>query len=300
MSSITIIPTTTSSSSNYHPNINILPMHPSYLLPNFPHQQNPPSYPHLVQPIPKKTSLYGARHRKYNNFNKFQTGTTTTFSGYTNMTGNRQINLRPIPAPHCYLPPPSSSYHHNNNNSHYNRYHHQQQNNNYIQNLPSLLDTNPFHFPSHHNTRKYNHAQQYNPNNYQYHHSRALSRSRFHILSQLPSKSSSRSRSQHYQPPPIKARRNHQHYHNNNNIHRSPSPSYNNNYENYNNNHSFEDLILSDSMCSRVRTYAIRKLNVVDVELSYESGCDIIKMINWLQTPDAQRMIHATSLSTLQ
>ncbi|CAF3398104.1 unnamed protein product, partial [Rotaria sp. Silwood2] len=44
-------------------------------------------------------------------------------------------------------------------------------------------------------------------------------------------------------------------------------------------------------MCSRVRTYAIRKLNVVDVELSYESGCDIIKMINWLQTPDAQRTV---------
>ncbi|CAF5123063.1 unnamed protein product, partial [Rotaria sp. Silwood1] len=88
----------------------------------------------------------------------------------------------------------------------------------------------------------------------------------------------------------IKARPNHQHYHNNNNIHRSPSPSYNNNYENYNNNHSFEGLISSDSMCSRVRTYAIRKLNVVDVELSYESSCDIIKMINWLQTSDAQRM----------
>ncbi|CAF2997955.1 unnamed protein product, partial [Rotaria sp. Silwood2] len=280
MSSITIIPTTTISSSNYHPIINIPPMHPSYLLPNFPHQQNPPSYHHLVQQIPKKTSLYGAGQRKYNNFNKFQTGTTTTFSGYTNMTGNRQINLPPILAPHCHLPPSSSSYHH------------QQQNNNYIQNLPSLLDTNPFHFPSHHNTRKYHHAQQYNPNNYQYHHSRALSRSRFHILSQLPSKSRSCSRSQRYQPPPpppIKPHRNHQHYHNNNNFHRSPSPSYNNNYKNCNNNHSFKGLILSDSMCSRVRTYAIRKLNVVDVELSYESGCDIIKMINWLQTPDAQR-----------
>ncbi|CAF4674239.1 unnamed protein product [Rotaria sp. Silwood2] len=146
MSSITIIPTTTISSSNYHPIINIPPMHPSYLLPNFPHQQNPPSYHHLVQQIPKKTSLYGAGQRKYNNFNKFQTGTTTTFSGYTNMTGNRQINLPPILAPHCHLPPSSSSYHH------------QQQNNNYIQNLPSLLDTNPFHFPSHHNTREENHS----------------------------------------------------------------------------------------------------------------------------------------------
>ncbi|CAF3817528.1 unnamed protein product [Rotaria sordida] len=232
MASITIISTTTSSSSNYHPNINIPPIRPLYLLPNSPHQQNPPSYHHLIRQIPKKTSLYGAGQRKYNNFKKFQPGTTTTFSGYTNMTGNRQINL------------PPSSYHHNNNkshyNSHYNRYHHQQ-NNNYIRNLPSLLDTNSFHFPSHHNTRKYNHAQQYNPNNYQYHHSRTLSRSRYHILSQLPSKSRSRSRSQHYQPSSsIKSRRNHQHYHNNNNFHRSPSPSYNNNYKTYNNNHSFK------------------------------------------------------------
>ncbi|CAF4036965.1 unnamed protein product, partial [Rotaria sp. Silwood1] len=35
-------------------------------------------------------------------------------------------------------------------------------------NLPSLLDINPFHLPSEHNTRSFHHAQQYHPN--QQHH----------------------------------------------------------------------------------------------------------------------------------
>ncbi|CAF5112552.1 unnamed protein product, partial [Rotaria sp. Silwood1] len=41
-------------------------------------------------------------------------------------------------------------------------------------------------------------------------------------------------------------------------------------------------------MCSRLRTYAIRKLPQYDVELCYESGCDIITMIQWLRTPEGQ------------
>ena len=38
-------------------------------------------------------------------------------------------------------------------------------------------------------------------------------------------------------------------------------------------------------MCSRVRTYAIKKYNLINVELSYESGCDIYKIMHWLNTP---------------
>ncbi len=41
-------------------------------------------------------------------------------------------------------------------------------------------------------------------------------------------------------------------------------------------------------MCSRLRTYAIRKLNVIDVELSWESGCDIYGMMNWLKTSEGR------------
>ncbi|CAF4524153.1 unnamed protein product, partial [Rotaria sp. Silwood2] len=41
-------------------------------------------------------------------------------------------------------------------------------------------------------------------------------------------------------------------------------------------------------MCSRLRTYAIKKLPLYDVELSYESGCDIFTMIQWLNTPEGR------------
>ncbi|CAF5199402.1 unnamed protein product, partial [Rotaria sp. Silwood1] len=41
-------------------------------------------------------------------------------------------------------------------------------------------------------------------------------------------------------------------------------------------------------MCSRLRTYAIKKLPLYDIELSYESGCDIYKMIQWLNTPEGR------------
>ncbi|CAF4082701.1 unnamed protein product, partial [Rotaria sp. Silwood1] len=51
---------------------------------------------------------------------------------------------------------------------------------------------------------------------------------------------------------------------------------------------TLKGIVLSDSMCSRLRTYAIRKLPQYDVELCYESGCDIITMIQWLRTPEGQ------------
>ncbi|CAF5199310.1 unnamed protein product, partial [Rotaria sp. Silwood1] len=40
-----------------------------------------------------------------------------------------------------------------------------------------------------HNTRTFTTAQHYHPNHHQQHYPRSLSRSRFHVLSQLPSKS---------------------------------------------------------------------------------------------------------------
>ncbi|CAF5197028.1 unnamed protein product, partial [Rotaria sp. Silwood1] len=43
-------------------------------------------------------------------------------------------------------------------------------NNNFnnTQNLPSLLDLNPFHLPSRHNTRTFTTAQHYHPNHQQH------------------------------------------------------------------------------------------------------------------------------------
>ncbi|CAF2851769.1 unnamed protein product, partial [Rotaria sp. Silwood2] len=308
MSSITIIPRTYSSTTSSNlPNINIPPMRPAYLNPIPPPRSIPPTYQHMVQQVQRKPALYGAGQRKYNHFHKFQIGTTTTFNGYTNYNGTNNINLPPIPVPRRNLPPvPLYNNNNNNNNNYqqrnynYNRYNNYRRpnyyNNNNInnntKNLPSLLDINPFHLPSEHNTRSFHHAQQYHPN--QQHHlhlPRPTSRTRFHLLSQLPSQSRSRSRSP-FRPPPIKPRRIYQQNNNNNNINNNnyrrppvPLPNINNN-----NNNNLKGIILSDSMCSRVRTYALKN-NYVNVELSYESGCDIVKMINWLQTPEGQRTV---------
>ncbi|CAM4988392.1 unnamed protein product, partial [Rotaria socialis] len=162
-----------------------------------------------------------------------------------------------------------------------------------------------FHLPSRHNTRTFTTAQHYHPNHHQQHYPRSLSRSRFHVLSQLPSKSRSRSRSyQRPLPPPIKPRRiHHQQQQQQFNRHRYQQqqqrptiPPYNNTNNNINNNNNnyngikrtLQGIILSDSMCSRLRTYAIKKLPLYDIELSYESGCDIYKMIQWLNTPEGR------------
>lgn len=214
--------------------------------------------------LSSKPSLYGAGQRKYNNLNKFQTGTTTTFGGYTNMTGHRHHNLPPAPRPRLNPPP---SHHHNHH--HIPRHQHSSNNNN--NNIYN--NNNPYHAPPRHNTRSYYHAQLYHPNHHYFNRARSLSRSRFHALARLPSRSPSPSYHRH--APPIKPR---QHL------------PFNNNRRSYNvkSNDSVnarQGVILSDSMCSRVRTYAIRKFNLVNVELSYESGCDIYKMMHWLNTP---------------
>ena len=37
-------------------------------------------------------------------------------------------------------------------------------------------------------------------------------------------------------------------------------------------------------MLSRVRTYTIKGSHAIDIQLSYESGCDCVKLMNWLHT----------------
>ena len=162
--------------NNYHPNINIPAMRPAHLSSNPLIHPLPPNYHHIMPRAQQKPSLYGAGQRKYDNFHKFQTGTTTTFNGYTNITGQR--NLPPIPAPRRHIPS-FNAYHHqnnyNNNNNNNNIYHQNhynnrntyrnfhRYNNNNIQNLPSLLNIDPYHAPNRYNVRSFNHAQQYHP-----------------------------------------------------------------------------------------------------------------------------------------
>ncbi|CAF2802272.1 unnamed protein product [Rotaria sp. Silwood2] len=297
MSSITITPKpityATTTTSNL-PIINLPPMRPLYLQSKLPPQQQQPSYHHLKQQIQHKPMLYGSNTRKQNYLHKFQTGTTTTFNGYTNFLGTRTTNLPPTPLPRHNLPPPPppcTTYHHNHHYNHYNRlnnnryYQYRRYYNNNIkytntQNLPSLLELNPFHLPSSQHTRSFNNAQQFHPNHQQQHYPRSLSCTRFHLLSLLPSKSRFRSHSyQRPTPPPIKPRRIHQQQYNRPHYQqqhhrpqyqqqqhqRTPSPSFNinnnNNINNYNEiKHTLKGIILSDSMCSRLRIYAIKKL----------------------------------------
>ncbi|CAF1572616.1 unnamed protein product, partial [Rotaria sordida] len=88
-----------------------------------------------------------------NKTTKRKTGTTTTFNGYTNFSGTRTTNLPPPPPPRRNLPPPPpprtiyhhNPYHNNYNNRYYHHRHHYNNNFNNTQNLPSLLDLNPFH-----------------------------------------------------------------------------------------------------------------------------------------------------------
>ena len=285
-------------------NINIPPMRPAYLSSKPLIRPSPPTYQHLNQQIPRRPALYGAGQRKFNDYHRFQQGTTTTFNGYTNMTGHRNNNNNNFP-PNTY-PRHRQNYHYNNDNHNNHQYHHQHYNNNndnmHNNNLPSLADENSYYPPSRHNARSHYHAQLYNPNHQRY--SRSLSRSKYDALARLPSRSPSPYRRL---PPPIKPRRhypyndnkvndnvNHQqgrnHYYKPNdnvNVQRNDNV----NAKQNDNVNSFQGLILSDSMCSRVRTNVIKKYNLVDVELSYESGCDSIKMLNWLNTPEARRIV---------
>ncbi|CAF5225705.1 unnamed protein product, partial [Rotaria magnacalcarata] len=162
-------------------------MRPAYLNPNPVPRPIQPTYQQLNQQVQRKPALYGAGQRKYNPFHKFQTGTTTTFNGYTNITGARQAIIPPRPAPRRFIPQqqqPSYQYpqqqypqqnYNNYNNNHYN---------NNTNNLPALLNLNPSHLPPQQHTRSFQHAQQYNPNQQHQHYPRPMSRSRFHVLSQ--------------------------------------------------------------------------------------------------------------------
>ena len=150
-------------------NINIPPMRPAYLSSKPLIRPSPPTYQHLNQQIPRRPSLYGAGQRKFNDYHRFQQGTTTTFNGYTHMAGHRNNN-NSFP-PNTY-PRHRPYYHYNNNN-----------NNNMRHNLPTLFDQNPHYTPSRHSARSHYHAQLYHPD---HRYSRLLFRPKFDALFRLP------------------------------------------------------------------------------------------------------------------
>ncbi|CAF1120162.1 unnamed protein product [Rotaria sordida] len=113
---------------------------------------------------------------------------------------------------------------------------------------------------------------------------------RFQLLSRLPSRSPSPSLSSfnsrynnvNYNDKKFKIQKNDKNY-SDKNYKNYDDKNYND--KNYKINDIYNGLVLSDSMLSRVRTYAISKYKLINVKLSYESGCDCIKMLNWLRSP---------------
>ncbi|CAF1388147.1 unnamed protein product, partial [Rotaria sordida] len=128
---------------------------------NRPLPQTIPSYIHLRPHINKKPNLYNAGQRKNSHpYRKFQTGSTTTFSGYTNISNYNHNTI-------------TSTNNKNNNNSHYHQ-HQQKQYNNKNTHLKSsnskkipclmsvdLMSVDLFQQPPRKNRRKIEHAEQY-------------------------------------------------------------------------------------------------------------------------------------------
>ncbi|CAF3695900.1 unnamed protein product [Rotaria sp. Silwood1] len=183
---------------------------------NRPSSQTIPSYIHLRPHINnKKPNLYNAGQRKNAHpYRKFQTGSTTTFSGYTNITGFANN-----------IEHQKQTYNYNN----------QKKTNKLplnINHIPSLMSLNSFQQPSRRNCRTIKHAEQFKDKH-----------------------------------PPI-ADPIIECYRNDNNM--------------IKNKNKFNGLILSDSMCKYVRSKEV-SLNHVQVRISFESGCDCGRMLNYLE-----------------
>ena len=190
---------------------------------------------------------------------------------------------------------------HSRPHPHYHHHHHQQRPHPHYHPRPQQQQPQhpqPYYAPPRHNTRSYYHAQLHHPQ--QHHHvprssSPTYNNNRFQPLARLPSRSPSPAYQRQPTPPPVKPRRT-----------TLPTPPTlpttkptlstttkptNTSSNGNNNNNAFQGLIISDSMCSRVRTQAVKKFNLVDVELTYESGCDCNNMANWLNTPEGRRVV---------
>ncbi|CAF4916876.1 unnamed protein product, partial [Rotaria socialis] len=181
----------------------------------------------------RKPDLNGAAQRKtYNSYQKFQAGSTNTFSGYTNIsTYNRNNNMnkniftrRTSHENNNYTKSSNNNYQNNNNN---NRFY-----SNGI-NVPSLMTIDSFQLPSRRNCRTIQQAEQYK------------NRSSINQYSMRK-------------------------FDNNDKPFSTTTKAY-----------KFNGLILSDSMCRYVREEQVSS-NEIKVNVSFESGCDCSRMLDYL------------------
>lgn len=265
MSSISFIPSYSSivGNNNNNNNINIPAFRPAYLSPRRSIRPTPPSYQHLVARVNPRPTLYGAHQRKNNFLHKFQAGSTTTFNGYTNIRHN---NRAPTPPPRRQRLGP------------------QQQQQQYYQRQTYRSRSTSRHqqeqYQRPRQPRTFYQAQQYHPRLLHQHISPATSK--YHVLSRLPSRSPSPAPTTTTYRPPVQPRRQqHHHHHHQQQPYRPPRQT---------NNNRQTGLIVSDSMLSRVRTYTIRSHNI-DIQLSYESGCDCKRMVDWMESAQGRRIV---------
>ncbi|CAF2613203.1 unnamed protein product [Rotaria sp. Silwood2] len=281
--------------------------------------------PYIPNHKSTKPSLYGTGQHKQNYLHKFQAGTTTTWSGYTNFTGkpllksNQHIHHRSKNSIDVQ-PKLSTSYTFKNKNTP-----------SYI----SLMSINPngilFKQPPRKKTVSIqqahqiyqNHQQQISKNIYhhQYHKNGKTHQSR----SRSQSQSRSRSRSNHlHQTNELYATR-HTHFNINRYSHKNNFYRRKNSYSrSHSRSHSYDKvsvlnqsknqlkitpstristskklvhgIILSDSIASKFRTFKITTPDIIHVELTDKSGYNCGKMADWMLSIEGKNKINGNSV----
>ena len=189
--------------------------------------QSKSTYFHLRPQVINNSNYYDRHRKKSYPYKKFQTGSTTTFSGYTNINVNEH----------------NQNYLHQGNARNSNVTYSKFRNNNYndiprnVNRYPSLMNNDNYQQPPRKNRRSLKQAEEYKY----------------------------RTSLMNYQLQDHQ--KNENDYINKRNLLSSIK---------------FNGLILSDSMCKYVRPDQVSS-NDIQVKLSFESGCDCIRMRNFLE-----------------
>ena len=194
------------------------PVHMSSTRPSAPRSTT--SYIHLCPHANQNPILHGTTQRKCSHpYRKFQSGTTTTFSGYTNISNYRKNN---------YLEKNPQSNKNKDKNI-------PNSTNSFPLRLPSLMSLDCFQQPPRKNRRSLQHAEQYQN-----------------------------------QAPII--------------LDRYESVT----YRSLSRSNKFTGIVLFDSMCKYIRSDNISSKDI-QVRISFESGCDCTRMLNYLEQQNIQK-----------
>jgi hypothetical protein len=278
-----------------------------------------------------KPSLFGGGQRKYNQFKKFQTGTTTTWSGYTNFTGKPTFNSNQQShhqSKHLINVQPKSTISNTSKDKCTPQY-------------MGLMSINPNDILFRQPPRKkllsiqkaqqiYKHNQPHQNTNIHRSQSRSRSRSQSnhhrqgnelhatrptHYNNKQPhdkntfyrrknTRSRSRSRDKTYRHPSNTHDKN-TFYRRKNTHSRSRSRSRDKTYRYPSNTQCkttttskklIHGIILSDSMASKCRMFNVNTPDVIHIELAAESGCNCERMADWMASAEGKSKINGNSV----